>query len=122
MLALDAFSSDSIPVHLLTVEAFHTYLRHLTPGGILAIHVSNRYLDLLPVVAQAAHRLALQVRQVYTPENYDIGVFGSDWLLLSLSTSAFDDEALQTYAKPLDAQPDIRLWTDDYSDLYRILK
>src|SRR5207248_4401523 len=57
VLALDAFSSDAIPVHLLTVEAFKTYLRHLKPGGVLAVHISNRYLDLVPVVQQAGRRL-----------------------------------------------------------------
>lgn len=122
VLAVDAFSSDSIPMHLLTVEAFRTYLRHLKPGGILAIHVSNRYLDLLPVVAKAAQQLSLHVRQIYSEDDYAIGVFRSDWLLLSESMDAFDDEALQAEAKPLEAQPGIRLWTDDYSDLRRILK
>src|SRR3989454_950080 len=62
VLALDAFSSDAIPVHLLTVQAFRTYLRHMKPGGILAVHTSNRYLDLVPVVQQAARRLSLELR------------------------------------------------------------
>src|SRR5205807_9355570 len=62
VLALDAFSSDAIPVHLLTVEAFKTYLRHLKPDGVLAVHISNRYLDLVPVVQQAARHLSLEVR------------------------------------------------------------
>ena len=122
VLAVDAFSSDSIPVHLLTIEAFRAYLRHLKPGGILAIHVSNRYLDLLPVVAKAAQQLSLQVRQVYSQDDYAIGVFRSDWLLLAAADSAFDNEALQAESKPLETQPDIRLWTDDYSDLHGILK
>ncbi|MEI6302304.1 MAG: fused MFS/spermidine synthase [Betaproteobacteria bacterium] len=122
VLAVDAFSSDSIPVHLLTIEAFRAYLRHLKPDGILAIHVSNRYLDLLPVVAKAAQQLSLQVRQVYSQDDYAIGVFRSDWLLLAASDSAFDNEALQAESKPLEAQPNIRLWTDDYSDLHGILK
>jgi spermidine synthase len=122
VLAVDAFSSDSIPVHLLTVEAFSAYVRHLKPGGILAIHVSNRYLDLLPVVSRAARALSLEVRQVYAVDNYDIGVFSSDWLLLSPSASAFDNDTLRPHAKPLEEQADIRLWTDDYSDVHGILK
>src|SRR5439155_19312438 len=64
VLALDAFSSDAIPVHLLTVEAFKTYLRHLKPGVVLAVHISNRYLDLVPVLQQAARHLSLELRQV----------------------------------------------------------
>jgi len=122
VLAVDAFSSDSIPVHLLTVEAFRAYVRHLKPGGILAIHVSNRYLDLLPVVARAARELSLELRQVYSAENYEIGVFSADWLLLSPAAAAFDNDTLRSVAKPLEAQADIRLWTDDYSDVYGILK
>jgi SAM-dependent methyltransferase len=122
VLAVDAFSSDSIPVHLLTVEAFRAYVRHLKPGGILAIHVSNRYLDLLPVVARAARELSLHVRQVYSADSYDVGVFSSDWLLLSRTEGAFDAEPLKGEAKPLESQPDIPLWTDDYSDVYGILK
>jgi hypothetical protein len=104
------------------VEAFSAYVRHLKPGGILAIHVSNRYLDLLPVVSRAARALSLEVRQVYAVDNYDIGVFSSDWLLLSPSASAFDNDTLRPHAKPLEEQADIRLWTDDYSDVHGILK
>jgi spermidine synthase len=122
VLAVDAFSSDSIPVHLLTIEAFRAYVRHLKPGGILAIHVSNRYLNLLPVVARAAQELSLEIRQVYSADNYEIGVFSSDWLLLSPSAGAFDNDTLRPYAKPLEEQAAIRLWTDDYSDVYGILK
>jgi len=66
--------------------------------------------------------LSLQVRQVYSQDDYAIGVFRSDWLLLAASDSAFDNEALQAESKPLEAQPNIRLWTDDYSDLHGILK
>src|SRR5258706_573735 len=73
VLALDAFSSDAIPVHLLTVEAFKTYLRHLKQGGILAVHISNRYLDLVPVVQQAARHLSLEVRQVANDDDDDAG-------------------------------------------------
>ncbi len=122
VLAVDAFSSDSIPVHLLTVEAFRAYVRHLKPGGILAIHVSNRYLDLLPVVSKAAAALSLQVKQVYATDNYDVGVFSSDWLLLARSADAFNSDELKENAKVLEAQPDVRLWTDDFSDLHGILK
>ena len=122
VLAVDAFSSDSIPVHLLTVEAFRTYIRHLKPDGLLAIHVSNRYLDLLPVVAKAATALSLELRQVYATDNYEVGVFSSDWLLLARAPGAFNEAELKANAKPLEAQADIRLWTDDFSDLHGILK
>jgi SAM-dependent methyltransferase len=122
VLALDAFSSDAIPVHLLTLEAVRTYLRHLKPGGILAVHISNRYLDLVPVVQQAARHLSLEVRQVENDDDDDAGVYRSDWMLLSASPAAFEGELLKEAAERIDSVPRVRLWTDDYSDLYRILK
>jgi SAM-dependent methyltransferase len=122
VLALDAFSSDAIPVHLLTVEAFKTYLRHMKPGGILAVHISNRYLDLVPVVQQAALHLSLEVRQVENDDDDDAGVYRSDWMLLSPSPAPFEGELLKEAAERIDAVPRVKLWTDDYSDLYRILK
>jgi SAM-dependent methyltransferase len=121
VLALDAFSSDAIPVHLLTVEAFRTYLKHLKPGGILAVHISNRYLDLAPVVQQAARALSLELREIDNDDDDDAGVYRSDWLLLSASPAAFRGPLLDE-ARAVDADPRVRLWTDDYSDLYRILK
>src|SRR5712692_7589074 len=121
VLALDAFSSDAIPVHLLTVEAFKTYLRHLKPGGVLAVHISNRYLDLVPVVQQAARHLSLELRQVENDDEDDAGVYRSDWMLLSASPAAFEGPLLKE-ADKIDSVPHVKLWTDDYSDLYRILK
>ncbi|HUL93123.1 MAG TPA: fused MFS/spermidine synthase [Burkholderiales bacterium] len=122
VLALDAFSSDAIPVHLLTAEAIRVYLRQLRPGGVLAVHISNRYLDLVPVVQQAARQLSLELRQVDNDDDDDAGVYRSDWLLLSTSHAAFEGRLLREAAQRIDADPRVRLWTDDYSDLYRILK
>ena len=121
VLALDAFSSDAIPVHLLTVEAFRTYFRHLKPGGILAVHISNRYLDLAPVVQQAARALSLELREIENDDDDDAGVYRSDWMLLSASPAAFRGPLLDE-ARAVDSEPRVRLWTDDYSDLYHILK
>lgn len=122
VLALDAFSSDAIPVHLLTVEAFRAYLRQLRPGGILAVHVSNRYLDLIPVVQQAALALGIELREVDNEDDDEIGVYRSDWLLLSTSPAAFEGPLLQAGAQRIPSAPHVQLWTDDYSDLYHILK
>ena len=122
VLALDAFSSDAIPVHLLTAEAFGTYLRHLGREGILAVHISNRYLDLVPVVQQAARALSLELRQVENEDDDEAGVYRSDWMLLSASPAAFEGKLLKEAAERVDAVPRVKLWTDDYSDLYRILK
>jgi spermidine synthase len=122
VLALDAFSSDAIPVHLLTVEAFRAYFRQLRSGGILAVHVSNRYLDLVPVVQRAAEALSLELREVDNYDDEPVGVYRSDWLLLSASPAAFEGPLLREVAHRVDADPGVRLWTDDYSDLYHILK
>ena len=122
VLALDAFSSDAIPVHLLTAEAIRTYLRQLRPGGVLAVHISNRYLDLVPVVQQAARHLSLELREVDNDDDDEMGVYRSDWLLLSASPAAFGGPLLREAAQRIDADPRVGLWTDDYSDLYRILK
>ena len=122
ILALDAFSSDAIPVHLLTVEAFRAYLRHLKPDGILAVHISNRYLDLVPVVQQAASNIGFEIRQVENDDDDDAGVYRSDWMLLAASPAAFEGNFLREGAEKLESEPSVRLWTDDYSDLYRILK
>jgi len=122
VLALDAFSSDSIPVHLLTVEAFVTYLHHLKPSGILAIHISNRYVDLVPVVQQAARHLSLELRRVENSDDDDAGVFRSEWMLLSRSREAFAGALWKGASGMVEGVRPVRLWTDDYSDLYRILK
>jgi len=122
VLALDAFSSDSIPVHLLTVEAFAIYLHHLKPGGILAVHISNRYLDLVPVVQQAARHLSLELRRVENDDDSAAGVYRSEWMLLSASPRAFAGPLWKNVEGLVEEVRPVRLWTDDYSDLYRILK
>ena len=122
VLAVDAFSSDSIPVHLLTAEAFETYFRHLKPGGILAVHISNRYLDLKPVLKEAATKFGKEVRIVEDDSNDEKGTYGTTWVLFADSAAAFEQEPLARAVEALTAERSVRLWTDDYSDLYAILK
>jgi SAM-dependent methyltransferase len=122
VLALDAFSSDSIPVHLLTSEAFALYLRHLRPEGILAVHVSNRYLDLVPVVERAARHHGLEARLVESDDNDDAGTYRSDWVLVSRSGKVFAEPPLAGPAQEIDDENDVSLWTDDYSNVFRLLK
>jgi hypothetical protein len=121
LLVLDAFSSDAIPVHLLTREAFALYLKHLSPRGVLAVHISNRYLDLKPVVKEAAQFFHKEARLVDSEEIEYVGVYSSDWILVANDPSIFDTESLKVAAETFDTQP-IRMWTDDFSDLYQILK
>ncbi len=120
VLAVDAFSSDSIPMHLLTVEAFRAYLRHLAAGGVLALHVTNRYLDLKPVVRGAAGALALQAEHV---PSSDHGVlWASDWMLVARGPSFFEDEVVSAASLPRLPRAGEVLWTDDWSDLLRVVK
>jgi SAM-dependent methyltransferase len=121
VLAVDAFSGDAIPVHLLTREAFVLYFRHLKPGGVLAVHVSNKHLDLKPVVRMAAEALHKESRTVATQDE-DNEVFGATWVLVTADRSFFDKPLLRTVAVPVQSPRQVRLWTDDYSNLFRILK
>jgi hypothetical protein len=110
-LVLDAFSGDSIPVHLLTRQAFEVYFRHLRPGGIVAVHVTNRYLDLAPVVEALAAALQKQVRMIHSGADPARGIYAADWSLVADNL----DRPQTITSKP---PP----WTDDYSNLFRILK
>ncbi len=121
VIAVDAFSSDSIPVHLLTYEAMQLFFRHLKPDGILAVHVSNRYLDLVPVVDEEAHALGKLDRLVDTDDDDTAGVFAATWVLVSSAPSAFDG-LVQENSTEIKPGRKIRLWTDDYSNLFQILR
>jgi spermidine synthase len=90
VLAVDAFSGDAIPVHLLTRESFALYWRHLKPDGILAVHVSNKYLALGPVVALAAAEDGKQAMMFSNPADDNTEVAASDWVLVSSRPGFFD--------------------------------
>jgi SAM-dependent methyltransferase len=121
VLAVDAFSSDSIPVHLLTKEAMELYFRHLRPDGILAVHISNRYLDLQPVLEGEAHATQKIARLVDTEEDDTQDVFGATWVLITSPAAGFTGEILSS-STVLDSKRTVRLWTDEYSNLFQILK
>src|SRR4029453_16883483 len=114
VLVVDAFSSDAIPVHLLTLEAFEVYLRHLAPGGALAVHVTNRHLDLKPVVRGAAGRLGLEAEHV--PSTLNGFAWGSDWMLVSRDRTLLADELIS--AAPLPRLPGgaAAVWTGARGD------
>jgi SAM-dependent methyltransferase len=121
VLAVDAFSSDSIPVHLLTKEAMDLYFRHLRPDGILAVHISNRFLNLQPVVegeVRATQKIACVVD---TEDDETVDVFGATWVLITSPATGFKGE-IPGNSEPLDSKKTVRLWTDDYSNLFKILK
>jgi MFS family permease len=120
LLAIDAFSSDSIPVHLLTTEAMGVYLKHMKPGGIIAVHVTNRFLDLIPVVkeiADAHHLFSVLVADDGT------GVGSrSDWVLLSDREASLQVPQIAEASSAIEAPVNLRLWTDDFNNIVQILK
>jgi SAM-dependent methyltransferase len=124
VLAVDAFSSDAIPVHLITREALGAYLRHLRPGGIVAFHVSNRFLELVPVVARLAQENgAAAVLVDDNADEDDATRSTSDWVLVSRDAAALKHkEIVAAGAVPAEDRPEWRTWTDDYSNLVQILK
>jgi SAM-dependent methyltransferase len=125
VLAVDAFSSDAIPIHLITREALGVYLRHMKPDGIVAFHVSNRFLDLIPVVARIAREQQAHAVLVEDEPDEDdpSGRSRSDWVLVSRSESALQAKPIvERGAAPAEDREDWRTWSDDYSNLIQILK
>jgi len=121
VLVIDAFSSDAIPVHLITSEALGIYKRHMKPGGIIAFHVTNRFLNLVPVVEGLAHVHGLFMVHI-ADEGEDSLSSRSDWLLLSDRHDALDRPALTEAATEVEVRKDWRLWTDDFNNLVQVLK
>ncbi|MFO0975237.1 MAG: hypothetical protein U0996_02505 [Planctomycetaceae bacterium] len=121
VLAIDAFSSDAIPVHLLTSECAEIYRKHIRPGGILAIHISNRFLDLEPITRGMAEDLGWQAILIDNDDDDMTGVFSSSWVLLTDNSSFLDDPTIQESITPWEDAGRILHWTDDYSGLWQVL-
>jgi len=122
LIVLDAFSSGTIPVHLLTREAFELYLDRLRPRGALLFHISNRHLELTPVVAAQARDLGLAAFEwidARRDEDIERGIFGSEWVLIARSPQDLDYVPVMGW-RPLDTQVPGRAWTDDFSDLLSV--
>lgn len=125
LLALDAFSSDSVPMHLMTTEAFDTYGRVLGARGLLLVHISNRFLSLAPVVSAAAKQGGWHsARLIYVPgvlEEQDEATT-SDWIALSRDKSVIDQLAAADPAwTPMTPRPGFRPWTDDYASVVPVM-
>jgi hypothetical protein len=121
LLVLDAFSGDSIPAHLLTREAMEIYRKHMAPGGVIAVHITNSYLYLAPVVRGLAKEARLGATRIYTARDNDQDLLRNDWMLLTE-----DEKLLAAFPAepPKDEKDDfeIPLWTDHYNNLFKILK
>lgn len=124
ILVMDAFSGDSVPVHLITREAFQLYFRHLKPDGILAVNISNKYLDLEPVMQRAAEAMGKTgFVYHYKPPEDDILCFSCSWtLMMDHATAAAHPELQQHATRDLRPTRPFRVWTDDFSNMYGILK
>ncbi len=118
----DAFSGDAIPVHLLTREAFALYLSHLKPSGVLAIHVSNSYLRLAPVVGQLAEASGLTAREIHNPQDTTHLYEQADWVVMSRDPAFFKRPEIVSVAKVIEPIPGLRLWTDDYNNLLQVFR
>ncbi len=120
VLVLDAFSGDAIPTHLLTREAFEVYQRHLAPAGVIAVHVSNKYLHLVPVVRRLAEAYGLKATRISAEKDEDRLLSSNDWVLVTRNAAFLATHPSQP---PFSADDDQRvpLWTDRYSNLFQIL-
>jgi hypothetical protein len=127
LLIMDAFTSDAVPIHLLTEEAFETYRRHLAPNGLLAFHISNRFLDLKPVIAAAADTgWTARIRRTKTAskEEKELYFAPSDWVVMSPDPKTI--QALETatgsqHWRPLPKQLGFKRWTDNYGSILPLL-
>jgi spermidine synthase len=122
VLAVDAFSGDAIPLHLLTREAMEVYKRQLAPGGVVAFHVSNSYLDLAPEIARVAEAEGMQARVV---ESFPVpaeGAYRATWVLVSEDASFFAKPGVAAATTRIAKKPGLRVWTDDYSSLLPVLR
>jgi hypothetical protein len=125
-IVLDAFSSDAIPVHLLTTEALALYRSRLVPGGVLIVHISNRHFDLLPVVARGARAIGMD--GVHRGQGVDrvasqmTGVIGSHWVVLSESSQPLGVLAQSPLWRPLPAPDGRAAWTDDHANALEALR
>jgi hypothetical protein len=120
MIALDAFSGDSIPIHLLTREAFQMYFDRLAPDGVVVIHVTNRYLDIASVVSALAADLHKPLVIVHNPSDAQRHIQAADWAILADRREDLAD--LEPFNNAGVTSRKAPVWTDDYSDLFDILR
>ena len=122
VLAVDAFSSDSIPVHLITREAAQVYRRHVANDGVIAFHISNRYLDLTGIVRQLADDIGWQALQVQDSPGDDSYLYSSQWVLLTANAALAARLKELKVVEELPRVPGLRPWTDDFNNLFAVLK
>ena len=123
LLVVDAFSDDAIPVHLFTKEAMELYFAHLDgPDGILALHVSNRYLNLVPIAMRLADHLGLAPIVVESSADEARGIYKAVWVLMAREARVFDHRMFRAAALPVRSSVSVPLWTDHYSNILAALR
>jgi hypothetical protein len=122
VIVIDAFSGDAIPVHLLTREALALYRRHLEPDGVIAFHVSNQYINLEPVVAAIAADAGLHAMSVHSHGDEQNGLYYADWILVTANQVFLGQPEIVNNGFPTPVQAGVRLWTDNYSSVFPLLK
>ncbi len=122
VLAVDAFSSDSIPMHLLTKECVELYRLHLAPDGLLCLHLSNQFLDLNGVAHGMAEVLGVECVRVISSSDYSNGLDATTWVILTNNRKFLDSPELEAAMDPWTADdPAPLIWTDDYGSLWQVL-
>ena len=126
LIVLDAFGSDHIPVHLLTREALQLDLAKLTSDGVIAVHISNRYVDLTPVLASLSKDAGLvgyeRYEQTVSDADKQLGILPSRWVVLARNNASLGGLPSASGWAPITAPPGFRVWTDDFSDVLSVLK
>jgi len=120
LIVVDAFSGDAVPVHLLTRQALELYFRHLKPSGMLALHITNTHLDLAPVVESLSATLGKHAIQITNDKDEGKKLYRSVWALIS--SQPITAPGILDNAEELGSRPGLRVWTDDYNNLFQILK
>jgi SAM-dependent methyltransferase len=127
LLALDAFSGGSIPMHLLTRQAMATYVRHLKPDGVIVFQATNRFVDIAPVVERLAAEFGMKavlvsdVQEGYVRDE-DYWLSSTDQIIVTRNQELLEADRIRSVAEPLPPRPDFRVWTDDFYNLLRVLK
>jgi spermidine synthase len=126
VIAMDAFSGDSIPMHLLTRQAMAIYVRHLKPGGVLAFQATNRFINIAPVVASLAAEYGLSAVLIsdvpQNEEGADYWTSSTDQVLVTSNRAILESEKIRGVATQIAIPPGFRVWTDDFNNLLHVLK
>jgi len=122
VLVMDVFRGDAVPVHLLTKQAFGLYLRHLKRDGVLAVNISNRHLDLWPLINALAQEFDLETAVITSPSKSSEGLTTARWALLSRTGKFINSPVVQEETDEVDESRTVRLWTDNYSSLFSVLR